>query len=160
MFDFGFMDYVKIGVAAAVVAAGIGVYVYVKNLESNLAIERANNVVLEQAITEQKAVIVQQKEDVTFIKETARAQALVNEALITENADLQKRFEKGNRDLGRLAAVKTKSIQKIINNGTSNALRCMEIASGSPLTEQEKNATTRSEINSICPASANPSYIP
>jgi len=39
-------------------------------------------------------------------------------------------------------------------------MRCVEIAMGSPLTEKEKNATKKSEINAECPSLANPNYVP
>ena len=39
------------------------------------------------------------------------------------------------------------------------ALRCVEISSGSPLTESEINATKKSEINRECPSIANPNYV-
>jgi hypothetical protein len=74
--------------------------------------------------------------------------------------DLDKRFNKGERDIGKLALERTGAIERIINKGSENAKRCIEIASGSPLTEQEKNATKKSEINPECPSFANPSYIP
>ena len=38
--------------------------------------------------------------------------------------------------------------------------RCFEIAQGSPLTEEELNATKKSQINAECPNIANPNYIP
>ena len=47
-----------------------------------------------------------------------------------------------------------------MNKGGDNAGRCIEIASGSPLTEKELNATKKSEINPECPSIANPNYIP
>ena len=39
-------------------------------------------------------------------------------------------------------------------------MRCLEIASGSPLTAQELAATKKSEANNECPDLANPNYIP
>ena len=51
-------------------------------------------------------------------------------------------------------------IQRIINKASAAALRCVEISSGSPLTEKEINATKKSEINRECPSIANPNYIP
>ena len=52
---------------------------------------------------------------------------------------LQEKFNKrsinfGTRDIGKLAEVKPTLIERVINNATKNALRCFEIASGSPLT--------------------------
>jgi hypothetical protein len=74
--------------------------------------------------------------------------------------DLDKRFNKKNRDVGKLAIAKTKSIERITNGASALATRCIEIASGSPLTEAELNATKKSEINSECPSIANPNYVP
>ena len=78
---------------------------------------------------------------------------------------LDKKFNKINgkgeiRDMGKLATEKAKLIEKIINKGSANAKRCVEIAMGSPLTENEKNATKKSQINSECPSIANPNYVP
>jgi hypothetical protein len=39
------------------------------------------------------------------------------------------------------------------------ANRCIEIATGSPLTESEINATKKSQINGECPSLANPNYV-
>ena len=62
--------------------------------------------------------------------------------------------------IGKLAIAKTKAIERITNGASALATRCIEIASGSPLTEAEKNATKKSEINSECPSIANPNYVP
>ena len=51
------------------------------------------------------------------------------------------------------------AVERVINKGADNATRCIEIASGSPLTEEEKNATKKSEINPECPSIANPKYM-
>ena len=80
-------------------------------------------------------------------------------ALKNDLDDLDKRFNKKNRDIGKLAIQKPKPIERIINKGSVNANRCIEIASGAELTENEKNATKKSEINPECPSIANPSYV-
>lgn len=84
--------------------------------------------------------------------------------------DLQERHEnlsgrfnkmRGNgtkRDIGALALAKPGLLEKIINNGSEEAIRCIEIVSGSTLTEEELAATKRSQINSLCPEIANPNY--
>ena len=59
-----------------------------------------------------------------------------------------------------MAIEKSKVIERIINKGGDNAARCLEIASGSPLTDKEKSATKKSEINQECPSIANPNYVP
>ena len=142
--------------ASAVVGAGV----YVMKLRSDNAILKANAVKMESAITEQKELITKQKED---FKEILAANQKMNElvgVLKKDLEDLDKRFNKKNRDVGKLAIAKTKSIERITNGASALATRCIEIASGAELTEKEKNATKKSEINSECPSIANPKYIP
>ena len=142
--------------ASAVIGAGV----YVMKLRSDNAILKANAIKLESAVAEQQELITQQKED---FKEILAANQKMNElvsALKKDLDDLDKRFNKKNRDVGKLAIAKTKSIERITNGASALATRCIEIASGSPLTEEEKNATKKSEINSECPSIANPNYIP
>ena len=97
----------------------------------------------------------------TALKELTELKAKLDKEL----AALDDKFNKTNasgkkRDIGDLAIAKSKVIQKIINRASDNAVRCVEIAMGSPLTEKEQNATKKSEINSECPSIANPNYIP
>ena len=146
-----------IGIVATAIAGG-GFYVF--KLQKDNAILKANAIKMESAITEQKQLIENQKKD---FKEILVANAEMNKLmgdLKKDLEDLDKRFNKNNRDIGKLAVEKTAVIEKIINKGGENAARCIEIASGSPLTEKEKNATKKSEINPECPSIANPSYIP
>ena len=83
-----------------------------------------------------------------------------NKQILKDLENLDKRFNKKNRDVGKLAIAKTESIERITNGASALATRCIEIASGAELTEAEKNATKKSEINSECPSIANPNYVP
>jgi len=156
---------IKIALMLVVLAGAGGGFMYVKNLKADLATSEANNLKLEQSVESQKAVIKQMKEDfeaMTKIKAEIEKQ---NKILKAEFAALDKKFNKINgkgevRDIGDLATKRPESVEKIINKGSTNAMRCSEIAMGSPLTEKEKNATKKSEINSECPSIANPNYVP
>ena len=142
--------------ASAVIGAGV----YVMKLRSDNAILKANAIKLESAVAEQQDLITQQKED---FKDILAANQKMNElvgVLKKDLEDLDKRFNKKNRDVGKLAIAKTKSIERITNGASALATRCIEIASGAELTEEEKNATKKSEINTECPSIANPNYIP
>ena len=144
--------------------AGGGV-VYVKNLKSDLATSEANNLKLEQSVESQKEVIAQAKADFESQRKITATLDAQNKALQAEFTALDKRFNKINgqgevRDIGKLADERPKSVERVINGATTKAMRCVEIAMGSPLTEKEKNATKKSEINSECPSIANPKYIP
>ena len=142
--------------ASAVVGAGV----YVMKLRSDNAILKANAVKMEEAISDQQELITQQKQD---FKEIMAANQKMNELvgnLKKDLEDLDKRFNKNNRDFGKLALEKTGAIERIINKGSDAAARCIEIASGAELTEEEINATKKSEINRECPSIANPNYVP
>src|SRR5210317_691325 len=141
------------------ISALVGAGGYIFKLQRDNVILKENAVKLESAISEQKQVIENQKKD---FEEILQANKKINELvnnLKKDLDDLDKRFSKKDRDIGKLAIDRTKVIERIINKGSDNAKRCIEIASGSPLTEEEKNATKKSEINPECPSIANPSYV-
>jgi chromosome segregation ATPase len=142
-----------------IITSLLGAGAYVIKLQRDNGILKANAEKLESAIGEQKQLIENQKKDFAEILEAnKKINALVNN-LKKDLDDLDKRFTKKDRDIGKLAIDRTKVIERIINKGSDNATRCIEIASGSPLTESEKNATKKSEINPECPSISNPKYI-
>ena len=146
-----------IGIVATALAGG---GFYVMKLQKDNAILKENAIKMESAISEQKELIQNQKRDFEdILAANKKMNELVN-ALKKDLDDLDKRFNKGKRDVGKLAIEKTKVIERIINKGSVNASRCIEIASGAELTEKEKNATKKSEINPECPSIANPNYVP
>ena len=153
---FGSIRIFMIGIMATAV---IGGGVYVMKLRSDNAILKANAIKMESAITEQQELITKQKEDFQEILAANKKMNQLVNVLKKDLEDLDKRFNKKNRDFGKLAIQKTKVIERIMNKGSVNAQRCIEIASGAELTEEELNATKKSEINTECPSIANPNYI-
>jgi len=145
---------------AILASAIIGADVYVMKLQRDNAILKENAIKLESAVADQKALIENQKKDFQDILDANNKMNELVNVLKKDLEDLDKRFNKKNRDVGKLAIAKTKSIERITNGASALATRCIEIASGSPLTEAELNATKKSEINSECPSIANPKYIP
>tara|TARA_Y100000816_G_C25990607_1_gene517437 strand:- start:463 stop:927 length:465 start_codon:yes stop_codon:yes gene_type:complete len=143
-----------------IVSALAGAGFYVLKLQKDNAILKANAIKLESAISEQKTLIENQKKDFESILAANKEMNELMNKLKTDFADLDKRFNKKNRDVGLLAIEKTKTIERITNSASDKANRCIEIASGSPLTEKEINATKKSEINTECPSIANPNYVP
>ena len=63
-------------------------------------------------------------------------------------------------EIGNLAQKKPKLIEKIIDKGTADVLRCYEILTGSPLTDEEIAVTKKSKANTTCSDVANPNYRP
>ena len=133
---------------------------YVMKLRSDNAILKANQTKLETAITAQNKVLEQQKADFEAILESNKKLNVLLQTFKKDLDDLDKRFNKGKRDVGKLAIDRTKAIERIINKGANNAKRCVELASGAEPTEEEIKATKKSEINPECPALANPNYVP
>jgi len=147
-------------VMTLVLIAGIaGAGMYVMKLRSDNAILKVNQQKLETAITEQNKVLEQQKQDFTAIMESNKKLNVLINTFKKDLQDLDKRFTKKNRDIGKLAISRTKAIERIVNKGGKNAARCIELASGAEHTEKELKATLKSEINPECPALANPNYV-
>src|SRR6056300_1943858 len=143
-----------------IITSLLGAGAYVLKLQRDNVILKENAIKLEGAISEQKTLIENQKKDFAEILE---ANKKINELVGNLKKDLQdldKRFTKKNRDIGKLAIERTKAIERIINGGGKNAARCIELASGAEHTEAELKATLKSEINPECPALANPNYVP
>lgn len=151
---------VKIIFVAMLISAIAGAGLYVMKLRSDNAILKANQIELERSVESQKELLQKQKEDFEDILESnKKLNSLIN-VLQKDLEDLDKRFNKKKRDIGKLAVERAEAIERIINKGAENAARCIELASGAPHTEEELKATTKSKINPECPALANPSYVP
>ena len=151
---------IKIIITLLLLAGVAGGFAYVQKLRADNAVLKINQEKLETAVSDQKELIENQQKDFEqILNANKKMNELVN-VLKKDLEDLDKRFNKKNRDVGKLAIAKTKSIERITNNASKAANRCIEIASGAELTEKEINATKKSEINTECPSIANPNYIP
>jgi len=147
-----------------ILGAGGGL-MYVKHLQSENEILTLNNAKLNDAVEQQQAVIEQQLRDIET-KTEINKQLSKNNAKLTADLNLaNEKFNKVNasgerRDVGALAVAKPKSIERIEGKREQQRARCFEIAQGSPLTEEELNATKKSQINAECTNIANPNYVP
>ena len=142
-----------------------GGYMYVKNLQAENEILTLNNQKLTDAVDEQQAVIEQQLADIEQIQNINADLNNINKGLEKDLQILDQKFNKINasgqrRDVGDLALNKPRSVELIMNKYNKDNNRCIAIASGEPLTEEEINATKKSQANSVCPDLANPNYIP
>ena len=155
---FGVFGQVKMVFTIIMLLGLAGAGAYVLKLRGDNAILKGNQVKMEQALETQTKFIEQQKKDYeAILKANQEVNKLVGN-LKKDIDDLDKRFNKGTRDLGKTAMERPEAMERIINKASDKALRCVEIAGGAKLTEAEKTATKKSEINSECPAIANPRY--
>ena len=151
---------IKMVITLVVIMGIAGAGMYVMKLRSDNATLKANQIELEKGIAEQKKVLEQQKKDFQAIMESNKKLNVLINTFKKDLQDLDKRFTKKNRDIGKLALERTKAIERIVNGGGKNAARCIELSSGAEHTEAELKATLKSEINPECPALANPNYVP
>ena len=157
---FGLFGQVKMVFTIIMLLGLAGAGAYVLKLRGDNAILKGNQVKMEMALEQQTKYIEQQKKDYeAILKANQEVNKLVGN-LKKDIDDLDKRFNKGTRDLGKTAMERPEALERIVNKASDKALRCVEIAGGAKLTEAEKTATKKSEINSECPAIANPAYKP
>ena len=141
---------IKIILALVLLAGAGGGYLYVTKLQKDNAILKTNQVKLETAVAESNQVIEQQTKDLKQIRSTLKDIEEVNAKLQADRDALNKRL--GKHDIGNLAENKPGLVEKIINKASDSAARCVEIASGSPLTEEELNGTPNRECPSFWPS--------
>ena len=141
---------IKIILALVLLAGAGGGYLYVNKLQKDNAILKTNQVKLETAVAESNQVIEQQSKDLKKIRSTLKEVEELNDRLQSDKDSLNKRL--GKHDIGNLAENKPGLVEKIINKASDSAARCVEIASGSPLTEEELNGAPNRECPSFWPS--------
>jgi len=155
---------IKVVATLAIVIIVAGGLWYVTGLRADLAVSEMNNKTLREGIQEQQRLIEQMQRDVAQIQEINADLANEADRQKREMRDLVDRFNVNargeSRDFGAIAAARPGVVERLVNRGTANAMRCLAIASGAPHTEAELAAKTSSEINRECPSLANPSYTP
>ena len=139
----------KIGLVLVMMAGAGGGYLYVQKLQKDNATLKSNQIKLESAVEDQKGVIEKQAEDFKKIRSTLDKLDKENAKLKKDKDSLTKRL--GKHDIGNLAENKPGLVERIINGASKSATRCAEIASGSPLTEEELNGTPNRECPSFWP---------
>jgi DNA repair exonuclease SbcCD ATPase subunit len=140
---------------AGMAAAG---YWYYNDTQERIAILNENNAKLETAVqTNEQALAAQTAAFQTMQKENAKLQEEWK-SINDRNRALEDRLSR--HDIGASGVAKPALTEKVLNNATKNAQRCLEIFSGSPLTEKELSATKPSEINPECWRTANPNFDP
>lgn len=149
-----------IGLIIAAVIGSAGLYINYLNGK----VDKLN-----KSITIMKISLEEQKQTINVIRADSGKIQSANTQIITQLQNQAKQYKELNnkftkkangdtRSFNNIVARKPTLIQKIINNSSADAMRCLEIASGSALTEKEKNARSINEINNECPDLANPNF--
>lgn len=143
-------------ISALMVIMSGAAYFYYSSTQNRIAQLIENNAVLEE---NNKQLVTANERNLQTINDLQQSYAKVQEqftqvqsefqVIRTQNNELRERL--GRHELDALAAAKPELVQRIINNASGKALRCFELMSGVPLTEQERNAKNEKEFNSECP---------
>jgi len=141
---------IKLIMMLIILAGAGGGYMYVKKLQKDNLTLKINQSKLETAIEDNNAVIEQQTTDLKKIRSTLSKLDETNRKLQEDKDNLSDRLNK--HDIGNLAENKPGLVEKIINKASDSAVRCMEIASGSPLTEEELNGSPNRECPNFWPS--------
>lgn len=140
------MSKILIGI---ILMMGLGGYWYYTDTQKRLTILTENNAQLNIAVqTNEDTINSLQASYAAIQAENTRINAEYA-AIRRQNSVLASKL--ADMDLGLLASQRPDSIERAVNRGTENAGRCFEILSGSPLTEEERNATDGETFNKECP---------
>jgi len=144
------MNFKLIGIFAIIMftASGLG-YLYYKDSQARIQTLTTNNANLQTGIDLNEQTISQLQTDYDLAQQEVIRLNDENTAIRRRNSLLVEKF--ANNDLGFLAENRPELIERIINRGTENAFRCMELLSGAELTDKERNATNGTEFNTECP---------
>jgi len=145
-------------VAAVLGVVGFGAWKYYTYTQEQIRIYAVNAATAELAQEQSEKAIAALKKDMVEVRAQYTAVSKSFDVAKKRVDDLEEKL--GKHDLGVLAQRKPKLIEKIVDKGTKDVLRCYEILTGSALTEDELNATKKSQTNTSCPDIANPNYIP
>lgn len=122
---------------------------YVLHLQKTVGVAEANITQLQKSIEKQQNVISEQQQNLQFIISANRGIIDSIEENNKRIVDLNKKVDAER--LSKASRAKPKLVERLINKGTKNALRCAEVSSGAPLTVEEKNVEKLSNANRECP---------
>lgn len=143
------MKYIVLILSVLLIAgSGLG-YWYFRDSQSVISTLTENNAELELSVQLNEQTITNLENDYDFAQQEVTRLNEENTAIQRRNNLLVDRF--ANNDIGFLAENKPELIERIINRGTANAFRCMELLSGAELTDQERNADNGTDFNNECP---------
>lgn len=144
---------VIIGLAGSIAAAA---KYYYDSTQETIATLRVNNANLETAIEQSEETVNRLERNIETVQR--EFEEVQNDFREARQSARELRARLADHELGFLAKEKPGLVEPIINRASKRVMRCFEILSGAPLTDDEKNASKPSEINTECPDIANPNY--
>lgn len=134
--------YIITAIVAIAVVVGFGGYRYVSNMQQTIAELRYNQAVLEaNNASLQSALQLQKKALDSYVRDNQLKDEIIRETM--ERFDETRQMVRDTEDrlnetnLSTLAQENPDVVLQIINDRATNMNRCLEVASGSPLTEAD-----------------------
>lgn len=141
----------KLAIVGGIVVTLVGAFWYVSGLRADLERSQQNVRTLQESVQEQVELIDQMQQDQADILEARDELRGIIDQQREQLDDLQSKFNESangsDRDFGEIALAKPGLVENIINRASVEAIRCMEIASGAELTQEEIDANTLSDCN-------------
>ena len=150
--------YLMLFIIGSLSAAAYSAYTYYITTQETIRVYAENAAKAEMAQAETQAALNQTIKDLESVQQQFNQVSKEFKAAEGRVKGLENKLKE--HDLAFLAENKPGLVEKVIDKGSKDMLRCLEIVSGSPLTEEELNVTKKSKANTQCPDIANPNYIP
>mgnify|MGYP001088898276 CR=1 FL=1 len=142
------MKYIVMVLSVVLITVGGLGYWYYQDSQKTITTLTENNAELQIGVELNEKTIETLQTDYQFAQNQIELLNQENQEIRRNNQLLIDRFS--DSDIGIAASVKPELIERLINRGTVNAFRCLELLSGSRLTEQERNAENGKEFNQEC----------
>ena len=147
-------SWIFIGILVTIMSSAA--YFYYSTTQTRISQLIENNTILEENNKQLKTANEQNLKTIDDLQASyAVVQQQFNEiqsefqVIRSQNLELRERL--GRHDIGALAVAKPGLVQNVVNNASRNSARCFELLSGSPLTDNERNAKNENEFNVECP---------
>lgn len=142
---------IRLSILGGLILVLVGAFWYVTGLRADLERSQQNVDTLERSVQEQTQLIDRMQRDQQEILDAREEMQEIVRRQSNEIDELRSRFDKSadgtERDFGRIAVSKPGLVENIINRASSEAIRCMEIASGAEPTQEEVDEDIRSRCN-------------
>ena len=142
------MKYIVMILSVLLMAGGGLGYWYYRDSQKIITTLNQNNARLETAVELNEQTIESLQQNYGLAQQEIEALNQENQQIRRNNQMLVDRFS--DSDIGVAASTKPELVERLINRGTANAFRCLELLSGAELSEQERNANNGTEFNNEC----------
>ena len=150
----------KIALGAIAISMAFSAWFYVKSLQSEVEAAKEVRARLEDTIKAQDTAMTAMREDAVRQAAIQRALSESLNSIQQSTADLNRRFNQDSsgreRNFATYSTQQPTAVEQRANRGTKDALRCNEIATGSPLTADERAGKI---TNNICPHLLQPQVV-